>query len=596
MSWLDDIFKKLPNKDIHVINDAKSPSGPPHVGSLRGVIIHDAVYKFLRDKGINVKYIFGSDDYDPLDELPSVYPLELFESYLGKPLAHVPAPKDSEQSDLAMHFISDFFKIFDELGVEAQKYYMRDYYKNGFFNEAIDIILSKVDVIREIYWKVSKSQRADNWYPFQVVCEKCGKIGTTEVIDYDGKEVSYICKENKVSWAKGCGYKGKVSPFDGNGKMPYKVEWASKWKYFGITIEGAGKDHNTKGGSRDIANAISRQVFGYKPPVNIPYGFFLMAGAKMSSSKGIGASARQMADFLPPEILRYLMLATQPKREVNFEPSEKYITKLFNDFDKLHYKVLNSKPLKEWEKTVYKLSQVFYDKPYKVLDFSLIVTLIQLPYIDIYQAARERLGRELTEIEKNVLERRIKAAKYWLEHIAPEEDKIQLQEKLPDKAQSLSPVQIAFMHLLANRLEEKDFDEESLQSQIFEVARNTPIKPQEAFKALYIVFLDKESGPKAGRLLAIVDHKFVLKRLRELPFDEKEFLLESSISFDEFTQWVEKNRKKIIPLVDDIITLEKFNVQFIEFPYIQKDKRHIMRIKLQTPDPKIYIEKIKSLI
>ena len=134
MSWLDDIFKKLPNKDIHVINDAKSPSGPPHVGSLRGVIIHDAVYKFLRDKGINVKYIFGSDDYDPLDELPSVYPLELFESYLGKPLAHVPAPKDSEQSDLAMHFISDFFKIFDELGVEAEKHYMRDYYKNGFFN------------------------------------------------------------------------------------------------------------------------------------------------------------------------------------------------------------------------------------------------------------------------------------------------------------------------------------------------------------------------------------------------------------------------------------------------------------------------------
>ena len=596
MSWLDDILKKLPERELHVINDAKSPSGPPHVGSLRGVIIHDAVYKFLRDKGINVKYIFGSDDYDPLDELPAGYPHELFESYLGKPLAKVPAPEDSDHSDLAMHFISGFFKIFDELGVEAEKYYMREYYESGFFNEAIDIILTKADVIREIYWKVSKSERPDNWYPFQVVCEKCGRIGTTEVIDYDGKEVTYVCREDKVSWAKGCGHVGKVSPFDGNGKMPYKVEWAAKWKYFGVTIEGAGKDHNTKGGSRDIANAISRQVFGYEPPVNIPYGFFLMGGAKMSSSKGIGASARQMADFLPPEILRYLMLATQPKREVNFEPSEKYITKLFNDFDKLHHKVIHGETLEEWEDTIYRLSQVFYKEPYEVLEFSLIVTLIQLPYIDIYKAAEERFGRALTEIEKKVLERRVQAARYWLENIAPEEDKMELQQTLPERAKELSALQVAFMHRLADKIEQKQYDEEQLQSEIFETARTTPIKAQEAFKALYIAFLNKESGPKAGRLLAYLDRDFVLRRLRELPLNEEEFLLKSSVDLNEFKQWVEKNKQKIQAKVEEIKTFDKYGHAFVELPYIQKDKLNIIRIKSSDIDAQTLASKVRELL
>ena len=590
MSWLDDILKKLPERELHIINDAKSPSGPPHVGSLRGVIIHDAVYKFLRDKGINVKYIFGSDDYDPLDELPAGYPKDLFEKYLGQPLAHVPAPEGSDQSDLANHFISGFFKIFDELGVEAEKYYMREYYKNGFFNEAIDIILRKADVIREIYWKVSKSERPDNWYPFQVVCEKCGRIGTTEVIDYDGKEVTYVCREDKVSWAKGCGHVGKVSPFDGNGKMPYKVEWAAKWKYFGVTIEGAGKDHNTRGGSRDIANAISSQVFGYDPPVNIPYGFFLMGGAKMSSSKGIGASARDMADFLPPEILRYLMLATQPKREVNFEPSEKYITKLFNDFDKLHHKVIHKEKLEEWEDTIYRLSQVFYDLPYDVLEFSIIATLIQLPYIDIYKVAEERFGHPLSETERKVLERRIQSARYWLENIAPEEDKIQLQEKLPEKARELSPAQIAFMHKLAERIKDMDLDEETMQSEIFEVARMTPIKPQEAFKALYTAFLNKDSGPKAGRLLAYIDKDFVLKRLTEIDFDEEKYLEQTSVTLEEFKTWLEKNKEKVEIKADSLQTYEKYSSAFAELIYIQKDKPHLIRVRGNVPAEELKTE------
>lgn len=86
---------------------------------------------------------------------------------------------------------------------------MRDIYRSGKFNEAIDIILRNAATVRRVYKEVSNSDRSENWFPFQTVCEKCGRIGTTEVFAYDGKEVSYRCRPDMVKWARGCGHEGK---------------------------------------------------------------------------------------------------------------------------------------------------------------------------------------------------------------------------------------------------------------------------------------------------------------------------------------------------------------------------------------------------
>ncbi len=118
--------------------------------------------------------------------------------------------------------------------------------------------------------------------------------------------------------------------------------------------------HTTKGGARDVSNACLEAVFGEKPPLNVPYEFFLSKGKKMSSSKGVGTWARDMADFLAPEVLRYLILRTQPQTPVDFplEPNdpdpkkatgsflaEEFIVKLFNDLDEF---VLAMLP--QWER------------------------------------------------------------------------------------------------------------------------------------------------------------------------------------------------------------------------------------------------------
>jgi lysyl-tRNA synthetase class 1 len=55
-----------------------------------------------------------------------------------------------------------------------------------------------------------------------------------------------------------------------------------------------------------------------------------------------------------------------------------------------------------------------------------------------------------------------------------------------------------------------------LQGKIFEIAKALPIECPVAFKAIYRVLLDRDSGPKAGNLLAFLKPEFVVNRFNEL--------------------------------------------------------------------------------
>lgn len=545
MFWCDQLIERI--DEPQTINDSKTPSGRAHVGALRGPLIHDALYRSLKAKGVPVRYLFGVDDYDPVDEIP-YGEADHFEQYLGAPLCNTPPPPGSKATDMADHYISEFFSVFAELGIRPEFYRMRDIYRSGRFNEAIDAILRKADVVRRIYKEVSGAERADDWYPFQVICEKCARIGTTVVTAYDGKEVTYECKPDLVKWAKGCGHRGKMPPFDGRGKLPWKLEWCAKWRTFPVTIEGAGQDHSTKGGSRDVAVACLRVIFGQEPPLNCPYDFFLVGGAKMSSSKGVGVTARDMADFLPPEILRFLLIRPFPRQPVNFEPSEVYIIKLFNDFDRYHHKYHHDPKVAPGDKRICELSQVDPEPDHWLADFQLVAALSQMPHLDIVKELEKRKGSPFTALERKHLELRIRAARYWVERYATEEEKTRLQDTLPARAQELSATQRAFLQKLAELLPQTPWEGDALQVCIFNAARLTPIDQPSAFKAIYRVLLDRDNGPKAGNLLSFLDRGFVVRRCSELAVDKLKFWEETGIEDEAFEQWLAKERPNITAL------------------------------------------------
>lgn len=555
MFWTEEVAARC-GAGPQVINDSKTPSGRVHVGALRGVLIHDAIFRTLRSKGVEARYFFGVDDFDPVDEIPKGED-EHFGQYIGRPLCNTPAPCGGT-GDMAEHYMREFWQVFDDLGVKVERYRMRDIYRSGQFDREIDTILRNADKVRAVYKEVSNAVRPDHWHPFQVICEQCGCIATTEVHAYDGSEVSYRCLPSRVvntklNIGRGCGHEGKVPPFGGRGKLPWKLEWVAKWRNFPVTIEGAGKDHSTKGGSRDVSAACCRAIYGAEEPLRVPYEFFLVGGAKMSSSRGVGASARDMANLLPADVLRFLMIRTKPNSPVNFDVNEEGIVKLFNEFDRYHTR-FHAGQANADESMVCRLSCLGEPENYKPANIQLATALVQMPHLDARAELAKRLGASLTPADEKHLDERIASAREWVANYAAEEEKTHLQETLPARAAELSHGQRAFLHALADALPETPWEDDAIQAKVFEVARMTPVEQPQAFKALYRVFLDREAGPKAGNLLAFLDREFVLGRCRELAFDVEEFWKDSATTADALAKWREKEAAKIAGETSEIVT------------------------------------------
>ena len=286
MDWADELAASVDGPQV--VNDSKTPSGTVHVGSLRGPVILDVITRALRARGLETTLLYGVDDLDPMDAQALLSP-DAIEREMGRPLAHVADPAGDCHPSYARHFAGIFIDTFAGLGIVPDRYYwMSDIYPTGQMDPFIRTALERAGTVREVYRRVANVQHPDHWLPLGVICPNCGKVGTTIASDWDGETVSIACRPDLVQWATGCGWTGRVSPFGGNAKLPWNLEWAAQWSLFGVTIEPNGKDLATAGGSRDRSNAIAREVFEREPPRNVPYEFLNIGGRKMSTSKGRG--------------------------------------------------------------------------------------------------------------------------------------------------------------------------------------------------------------------------------------------------------------------------------------------------------------------
>src|SRR5581483_5746612 len=200
--WAQDFLAEH-SADKHIINDSWTPSGPMHIGSFRSMVIHDVLRRVLEENKKSVTYLYGYDDYDPMDGIPVGF--NGYEEHLGKPLVNIPA-KTKGFKNFADEFISENKRNHQVLGIRADHYRTSELYRGGKFNDAIKKVLDRAEVIRRIYREVSGSSRPDDWYPVQVICPNCGKLGSTYVNAWDDKEVAFTCRKDLVPWAKGCGY------------------------------------------------------------------------------------------------------------------------------------------------------------------------------------------------------------------------------------------------------------------------------------------------------------------------------------------------------------------------------------------------------
>ena len=521
--WADEIAGQQVGRQV--VNDSKTPSGTVHVGSLRGVVLHDAVRRAVAEHGNEVEFRYGIEDLDPMDSQALLTP-DAIEQYMGVPLAHVPAPEGSPHPSYARHFATLFLETFADLGIHPHLYWMSENYASGAMDPYIERALDGADLILEIYRTVSTVNHPEGWLPLSVICENCGRIGTTAARDWDGKEVSYECRPDLVEWAQGCGWHGRVAPFGGRAKMVWNVDWAARWGLVGATIEGCGKDLATAGGSRDRADAISRRVFEREPPLNIPYEFLNIGGRKMSTSRGEGAAAHEIADILPPTLTRFLFLRHRPSKAIDFDPSGDTIPRLFDEFDRIADAVAGKPPRGELPPDperifALSLSDAHADPKLEAgrfrPPFAHLAVLLQVPGPDLMDRLAAEKGAPLDDAEQDLALERIAAARAWLETLAPESARLSVHfDTLPAAAGELAEAQQRYLAALADAAEQTSpVGGETWQALIFDTARSMELKPGDAFGAIYRAFLGRPNGPRAGWLLASLSAAFVVTRLRE---------------------------------------------------------------------------------
>ncbi len=528
MIWADRIREEIKErfageiqaKKPLVIRDEKTLSGRVHVGSLRGILIHGLIAQVLQEEGISAKFLFELNEFDPMDGLPVYVDEKTYRPHMGKPLYTVP-PSEPGHENYAMVFGDELRVVVDRLKLPIEFYTLRPLYLEGKFNGVIREALDHAAEIRAIYKEVSGGGKPDDWFPLSVICEKCGKIGTTQVIEWDGANVTYECKKNYVAWAEGCGHKGTVSPFDGNAKLPWKVEWPAKWKVLGVSIEGAGKDHSAAGGSRAIGSRISEEVFKYPNPYDIPYEFFNIAGKKMSASKGLGASAKEVSDLLPATLLKLLMIRTIPNRPIDFDPEGKTIPNLFDEYDRLadHYFKRHKEPDEDFART-FKLTHLNpLKEPEDVwqMRFTLLSFVLQMPHLDLLQEAAKLKGSELSIEEKQALEERAFYVREWLSSFAPAEYLYTILRDTPENF-TIDPEQKVVFQKLITALQDPSLSWEgpAIHERIHAVKEEAGMEPKRLFTPLYQLFLGRTSGPQIGWFLSTFEKEDVLQRLRSI--------------------------------------------------------------------------------
>jgi lysyl-tRNA synthetase, class I len=527
MDWADELAASVSGPQV--VNDSKTPSGTVHVGSLRGPVILDVITRALRRRGFETTLLYGIDDMDPMDAQALLTP-DAVDQEMGRPLAHVPDQAGDGHASYARHHAQVFIDVFAGLGVHPDRYYwMSDIYPTGQMDDFIRTALDQAARVREIYRRVANVRHPDNWHPIQVVCPNCGKLGTTIVTKWDGDRVFFECRAELVTWARGCGKSGWISPFGGNGKLGWNLEWAAQWSLFGVTIEPCGKDLSTAGGSRDRADAIAREVFEREPPLNVPYEFLNIGGKKMSTSKGRGAAAHEIADVVPPEQLRFLFIRPRPNQVIEFEPeASDAIPRLFDEFDRFAAATVGREVRGEiapgYEATfAYALLDPHADVAAEAAAyrpaFAHLALLLQIPNVDLTARIEAEKGSALTERERQILDERVRAARAWLETYAPERAIVAIRESLPAEAvAALDDDQRTYLAGLADAAlsaASPPASGEAWQNLIFSVAAEAGLPNGKAFAALYAAFLGRPNGPRAGWLLASLDRAFVIDRLRE---------------------------------------------------------------------------------
>jgi len=510
MQWADVIAKELlarPGK--HLISTGITPSGFIHVGSLREAITAQAVFKALKQAGGDVKLIYLVDSFDPLRKRYPFLP-ESYEAEIGKPISNIPCPCGKHVS-YAEHFIAPFLDSIEELGIRPEIHWTHKHYEHGDFAQAIDTIIKKRETVATILREVTSREVPEDFFPYTPLCPKCGRLSNGKIVSYEFPYVTFTCH---------CGEEAKADVRKADGKLPWRLEWAAKWKILGVTCEPFGKDHAAAGGSYDTGVRFAREVLMNEPPFPIPYEFVQLKGkGQMHKSTGVVVTGVDALRMTPAPVLNYSVLRYNPDRHIDYD-SGLGILDMVDEYDRVE-KMYYGGGADEKEKDLlrtYELAQPLqqHDHMPMQIPYRHLVSVVQI--VPDFEGVLEVLKRteHVAEIEPRdveLLKQRTECVRYWLSSFAPDEVKFTICEEMP--AVQLSPADVNFLRCIYSSLQALDWSGDRIHDTVYESAKSCAIGAKSGFQVLYTIFINRKQGPRLGYFLSTLDKEFVLARIKQ---------------------------------------------------------------------------------
>ena len=491
------VAARLQNADkTAIFETGYGPSGLPHIGTFAEVVRTSYVIQAYRSEFPDrpAKLIVFSDDLDGLRSLPENIPNHaLLEKYLGAPLSSLPDPFEKE-ANYAAYMNGRLQHFLDYYGFEYQFESSTNCYKTGKFNDSLQRVMDRHDAVRNLFIKTIAPEKRETWSPFFPICERCGKIYTTSVLEIHPEtyELTYQCDRNEKTYHS-CGHQSRVSILNGNVKVGWKVDWAMRWQAFGVDYEMHGKD------LMDSAVLSSKicQALGATPPITYKYELFLDEnGAKISKKIGNGISMEQWQTFSPVGALLYFLLE-EPNRSRKM--GLPILPKLVDNY------------LSARKKTSEPGSAIwFVDNLQKTSNLELATDITFLLLVNV----AENLGNGDPELLYEYVQRHdplvAKNESFFRSlccHVVEYVKSVSSQTEShfdPIQCEACPAALVTLSEEIESLITSGTFQSDTLQNLIFAVARKHEIEPGTWFSYLYGELLGKSQGPRLGSFFAML--------------------------------------------------------------------------------------------
>jgi lysyl-tRNA synthetase, class I len=519
-TWYDKMAQKVVNRERKLGRSLDrirtemglGASGFPHIGSLGDAARSYAVTLALKEIGFNSELVAFCDDKDGLRKVPAGLPKSL-EKSLGFPVSSIPDPFGCHES-YGKHMSSLLLDALDTCGIQYNYMSAKDVYEKGLLLEEIRTILLNAEKVGEIVKDEVGQERYTEVLPYFPVCEKCGRIYTTQAREFvpETDKVRYVCGglEIRGKRIEGCGHKGEADIRRGEGKLSWKGEFAARWKALDIRFEAYGKDIAD---SVRINDRICREILCFEPPSHARYEMFLdKGGRKISKSAGNVFTPQVWFQYGSPQSLLLLML----KRFVGTRTLDvSDIPSYMNELDSLEDVYFGKKAVKD-AKELAKLRGLYEycwvmkppAKPSVHVPYNLLVFLVKMaPKECLTDFVAEKL-QNYGYLQKNQsaqadLTSRIEYALNWTRDL----------EEIKETPISLTQSEKNAVTALIKVLENED-EPDKIQNSIFNAAKSNGLKPGAFFKTLYAILMGAPQGPRLGPYILAMGKQNVMAALR----------------------------------------------------------------------------------